>query len=49
MRDLSEARLFRTDYYTHTDKKTGKIDKRIAIEVWLFDDWSYRLVFVQLV
>lgn len=44
-----EPRLFRTDYYTHIDKKTGKVDKRIACEVWLYNDWRYDLKFVTLV
>lgn len=49
MKDLSQARLSRTDYYTHRDKKTGEIDKQIACEVWVFPDHSYELVFKTIV
>lgn len=47
--ELMYAKLFRTEYFTHRDKKTNVIDKQIACQVWLFDDWSYRLVFVTIV
>jgi len=40
-----EATLFRTDYYTERDKKTNKIKKQTACEVWVYPDWSYKLVF----
>ncbi len=49
MRDLTQARLFRTDYYTHRDKKTGVIDHQVACHVWVFPDWSYELVFETIV
>lgn len=45
MKNLPQARLFRTEYYTHRDKKTGQIDHQVACHVWVFPDWSYKLIF----
>lgn len=45
---IEGARLFRTDSYTHQDKR-GVIDRQIDCHVYVFPDWRYTLVFEQVV